>query len=151
MCLGEGITAEAILIPDLKLQNTTTSIPQVWSHYDANDWAMQDDGLQGPVGILLLGADCTALYPDDVFENNQVVRTDHCRLKRSRISGKLMMFGEGKSHEQQKVTGKNVNIRVTTAMPSDSISLQSNTDFSIFWPHVDDIEEEYEADTVDQY
>ena len=53
---------EAILIPSLNLKVTEAGIPDCFNRYNHMktniSWAQNDDGLRGPVGQLLLGADC---------------------------------------------------------------------------------------------
>ena len=66
--LGEDVSAEAILLPILQLKNTITDRPDCWKIFDGR-WAYQDDGCNGSVGQMLIGADCTRLIPTKVTDS----------------------------------------------------------------------------------
>ena len=55
---------EVILIPTLDLKVSVTSKPKCFKRYK-QQWAMNDDGNRGPVGWLLLDADCTQYFPSN--------------------------------------------------------------------------------------
>ena len=42
---------------------------------------------------ILMGSDCANIMPTDVYHNNQLVQTDSARLKKSFLTGKLLIHG----------------------------------------------------------
>ena len=60
---------EVILIPNLYLKVPEAGVPECFNRYNSQ-WAQNDDGLRGPVGQLLLGADCTQYFPYNLTHPN---------------------------------------------------------------------------------
>ena len=139
LALGNGITTEAILIPNLDLRATITNRPNCWAHLDGN-FAPQHGEHQGVVGQILLGADCSHLFPDDVFdEEGNLMMTPNCRLKQSVITGKYIIFGEGRQTDQQLTTR-------TAASNMTNVNLEA---YDTFWPHLDDLDITDDEDSDD--
>ena len=139
LTLGNGITTEAILIPNLDLRATVTKVPDCWTHLKGS-FASQHGENQGTVGQVLLGADCNHLFPDDVYdEEGNLMMTQNCRLKISIITGKYIIFGEGRQSDQQLTN------RIATTNMTDA-NLEA---YDTYWPHLDDLDNE-DLDDIDQ-
>ena len=137
LSLGNGNTAEAILIPNMDLKVTLTGKPKCWDKYNEL-WAYQDDGNNGPIGQLLLGADCTRLFPIPVIsESGSPVMTENCILQKSKLTGRYIIFGTGKQ-EDKEIQNDTAYIKTMTADNSDYKPYDDDSDFSLFWPHTDD-------------
>ena len=66
LTIGSNMYVEAILIPSLNLKVMEAGIPDCFERYNNltnSQWAQNNDGLRGPVGQLLLGADCMQYFP----------------------------------------------------------------------------------------
>merc|ERR1712240_278981 len=95
--LGRGQQMDSILIPTLQLKLRTIRTPEVWKHtYDA--FADQDhDNVKAQI---LVGADRSILFPIAELDNNgKPIETNKCRLMRSRITNRLILFG---AHEDNQ-------------------------------------------------
>ena len=97
--LGDGYDMDAILIPKLKLHLKTIDIPEVWQDLD-DTFADQD--YYNVDAQILVGADRSKLFPITVTDPaGEPIETDKCRLMRSRITNKLILFGACDEHEDE--------------------------------------------------
>merc|ERR1712240_704409 len=89
--LGDGQQTDAILMPTLQLKLKTIKTPEVWQHtYDA--FADQDHSTVK--AQILVGADRPTLFPiAEMDHNGNPIETSKCRLMRSRITNRLILFG----------------------------------------------------------
>ena len=81
---------DAILIPTLQLKLRTIRIPEVWQH-TYNTFADQDhDNVKAQI---LVGANRSTLFPiAEMDSNGKPIETNKCRLMRSRITNRLILF-----------------------------------------------------------
>ena len=93
--LGEGWQIEAILHHKLEVRTAPIERPRCFAKYD-NNWASQlgtSNCDQLPAQILL-GADCARIFLVNVVHSNGTpVQTKHCRLMRSVLTGRYLLFG----------------------------------------------------------
>ena len=88
---------DAILIPKLRLNLRTIDIPEIWQDLD-DTFADQD--YYNVQAQILVGADKSKLFPITVTDRTgEPIETDKCRLMRSRITNKLILFGACDEHE----------------------------------------------------
>ena len=88
---------DAILIPKLRLNLRTIDIPEIWQDLD-DTFADQD--YYNVQAQILVGADKSKLFPITVTDpTGEPIETDKCRLMRSRITNKLILFGACEEHE----------------------------------------------------
>ena len=95
--LGGGQQMDAILIPTLQLKLKTIKTPEVWQH-TYNTFADQNhDNVKAQI---LVGADRPTLFPiAEMDHNGTLIETNKCRLMRSRITNRLILFG---AHEDDQ-------------------------------------------------
>ena len=97
--LGDGYDMDAILIPKLRLNLRTIDIPDVWQDLD-DTFADQD--YYNVDAQILVGADRSKLFPITVTDpTGEPIETDKCRLMRSRITNRLILFGACDEHEDE--------------------------------------------------
>ena len=95
--LGDGHKMDAILIPNLRLNLRTINIPEPWQHLD-DTFADQD--YYNVKAQILVGADKSKLFPlAERDSKGNPIETDKCRLMRSRITNKLILFGACEEHQ----------------------------------------------------
>ena len=86
---------------------------------------------------MLLGADCTKLFPIPVTDDQgNPVRTENCILQKYVITGRYIIFGVGKPNDKE-IASQEVTINTLTADNSDYRPYTHDSDFTIFWPHHD--------------
>ena len=110
---------DAILIPTLQLKLKTIKTPEVWQHnYDT--FADQDhDNVKAQI---LVGADRSTLFPiAEMDHNGTPIETNKCRLMRSRITNRLILFG---AHEDDQDYQELMNPDVK--VPNVQASVASN-------------------------
>merc|ERR1712240_263843 len=95
--LGGGQQMDVILIPTLQLKLKTIKTPEVWQHtYDA----FADQNHDNVKAQILVGADRPTLFPiAEMDDNGTPIETNKCRLMRSRITNRLILFG---AHEDDQ-------------------------------------------------
>ena len=86
---------------------------------------------------MLLGADCTKLFPIPVTDD-QPIMTENCIFQKSVITGRYIIFGVGKPNDKE-IASQEVTINTLTANNSDYRPYAHDSDFTIFWPHHDDV------------
>ncbi len=97
--LGDGYDMDAILIPKLRLKLRTIDIPDEWQDLD-DTFADQDH--YNVNAQILVGADRSKLFPITVTSpTGQPLETEKCRLMRSRITNKLILFGACEDHDDE--------------------------------------------------
>ena len=89
--LGNGNTIDAILSPHLRLTLRAADIPDEWKGQE-NTFADQDNS--NVKAQILVGADQAKLFPVTVTNPaGEPIETEMCRLMRSRITNRLIVFG----------------------------------------------------------
>ena len=97
--IGDGYKMDAILIPKLKLNLKTIDIPEEWQDLD-DTFADQDH--YNVDAQILVGADRSKLFPITVTSpTGEPIETEKCRLMRSRITNRLILFGACEDHEDE--------------------------------------------------
>merc|ERR1712115_318296 len=97
--LGNGYNMDAILSPELRLTLRKTDIPDEWQGLD--DIFADQDHLNVDAQILV-GADKSKLFPITVTSpTGEPIETEMCRLMRSRITNRLILFGACKDQEDE--------------------------------------------------
>ena len=119
--LGNGDIIDAILSPHLKLTLRAADIPDEWKG-QVNTFADQDNS--NVKAQILVGADQAKLFPITVTNPaGQPIETDVCRLMRSRITNKLIIFGACKEQRDKMVRGSaKAIIRGTEVTNASSIT-----------------------------
>ena len=85
---------QGVLYPKLEMKARTIKRPECFSPYDRN-WTVQLGnyiGDQLPAQILI-GDDCTRIFPVCVETRCIPVQMRNCRLMRSVLTGRYLMFG----------------------------------------------------------
>jgi hypothetical protein len=130
--LGNNLQIDAVLIPNLRLNLHSLEIPAQWQDLE-DDFADQDTSdVQAQI---LVGADKATIFP--VCELNKYDRPmeiGSCRLMRSRVTGKLIMFGACENEEQEGSDALHVN-NVRANVSDDDILIEPMNTLAI-----DDIE-----------
>ena len=105
--MGNKLNIEAVLIPDLRLNLHSLEIPSQWQDLE-DDFADQDTtDVQAQI---LVGADRATMFPTNEMDDYEVpVEVPGCRLLRSRLTGKLIMFGACQNEKQRNSEGIQVN------------------------------------------
>ena len=134
--LGEGNEMDAILIPNLRLNLRTINIPEPWQHLD-DTFADQD--YYNVKAQILVGADKSRLFPlAERDSKGNPIETDKCRLMRSRITNKLILFGACDEHQddQEKMDTEAQVHQVQTDEEADESlrSIMQNLAISDFEP-----------------
>ena len=87
---------DAILSPELRLTLRKTDIPDEWQGLE-DTFADQDH--HNVDAQILVGADKSKLFPITVTNHaGEPIETEMCRLMRSRITNRLILFGACKDH-----------------------------------------------------
>ena len=122
--LGEGHNMDAILIPKLRLNLRTIDIPEPWQDLD-DTFADQD--YYNVQAQILVGADKSKLFPlAERDRTGEPIETDKCRLMRSRITNKLILFGACDEHEEsQERMDTEAQIHQVQAVETDDEKLSS--------------------------
>ena len=87
-------------MPTLQLNLETIKTPKVWNH---NHKAFADQNYHTVKAQILVGADRPTLFPiAELDDQGNPVETSKCRLMRSRLTNRLILFGghEDDQHEQ---------------------------------------------------
>ena len=100
--LGKDWQVEGVLYPKLEMKTQVIKRPDCFSQYDGN-WAVQLGHFpsnQVPAQILI-GVDYASIFPVSVLTSDgSPVQTKNCRLMRSVLSGKYLMFGFSKGNDK---------------------------------------------------
>ena len=97
LTLGDGLQLDAVIIPNLQLTLQSMDIPEEWQDI-AGTFADQDTfNVQAQI---LVGADKATIFPySEKDDQGRLVQTSMCRLMRSNITNKLIMFGACEDHQ----------------------------------------------------
>ena len=89
--LGNNLQLDAVLIPDLRLNLHSLEIPEQWQDKE-EEFADQDTSdVQAQI---LIGADRATIFPVcELNRHEKPIELGSCRLMRSSITDKLIMFG----------------------------------------------------------
>ena len=134
--LGEGHNMDAILIPKLRLNLRTIDIPEPWQHLD-DTFADQD--YYNVQAQILVGADKSKLFPlAERDSKGEPIETDKCRLMRSRITNKLILFGACDEHqdsqERMDTEAQIHQVQAVEAADESLCSIMQNLAISDFEP-----------------
>ena len=84
-------------MPTLQLNLETIKTPKVWHH---NHKAFADQDYRTVKAQILVGADRPTLFPiAELDDNGNPIETNKCRLMRSRLTNRLILFG---AHEDDQ-------------------------------------------------
>ena len=92
---------QGVLYPKLEMKAHTIKRPECFSPYNGN-WAVQLGnyiGDQLPAQILI-GDDCTCIFPVCVETRCIPVQMRNCRLMRSVLTGRYLMFGLSNKNDE---------------------------------------------------
>ena len=119
---------DAVLIPNLRLNLQSMEIPEQWQHLE-DDFADQD--MSDVQAQVLVGADKATIFP--YYELNKYgkpMEVGSCRLMRSHLTNKLIMFGACETHEDLEDTAGDAfqvnNIRANVDS-DDALTRSMNT------------------------
>ena len=103
-------------------------IPEEWRHLE-DEFADQDTfDVQAQI---LIGADMATVFPYcELNRHDRPVKVKSCRLMRSYLTNKLIMFGACETHENSRNTTREasqVNLIRANASKSDAIVNSMNT------------------------
>ena len=134
--LGEGNEMDAILIPNLRLNLRTINIPEPWQHLD-DTFADQD--YYNVKAQILVGADKARLFPlAEMDSKGKPIETDKCRLMRSRITNKLILFGacddHPDNHEKMDIGAEIHQVQTNEEAEESLRSIMQNLAISDFDP-----------------
>ena len=134
--LGEGHNMDAILIPKLRLNLRTIDIPEPWQDLD-DTFADQD--YYNVKAQILVGADKSKLFPlAERDSRGDPIETDKCRLMRSRITNKLILFGACEEHqdnqERMDTEAQIHQVQAVEAADESLCSIMQNLAISDFEP-----------------
>jgi hypothetical protein len=119
--LGNNLQIDAVLIPNLRLNLHSLEIPVQWQELE-DDFADQDTSdVQAQI---LVGADKATIFP--VCELNKYekpVELGSCRLMRSRVTNKLIMFGACENEDQEDSGTGALHVNNVRANVSDDDTL----------------------------
>ena len=91
-----------MLYPKLEMKTHVIKCPECFSQYDGN-WAVQlghYPSNQVPAQILV-GVDYASIFPVSVLTSDgSPVQTKNCRLMKSVLSGRYLMFGFSKGNDE---------------------------------------------------
>ena len=100
--LGKDWQVEGVLYPKLEMKTQVIKRPECFSQYDGN-WAVQlghYPSNQVPAQILV-GVDYASIFPVSVLTSSgSPVQTKNCRLMKSVLSGRYLMFGFSKGNDE---------------------------------------------------
>ena len=97
LSLKKDIKLDAILIPNMRLNMQSMAIPDIWEDLD-EEFADQDT--TDVKAQILIGADKAILFPTDVTNpDGTIAETNMCRLMKSRITDRVIMFGACDDHD----------------------------------------------------
>ena len=127
---------DAILIPKLRLNLRTIDIPDVWQDLD-DTFADQDH--YNVDAQILVGADRSKLFPITVTDpTGEPIETEKCRLMRSRITNRLILFGACEDHEDEldriNTKAQIHQVQAVDAEDESLCSIMQNLAFSDFEP-----------------
>ena len=100
--LNETYQLEAVLVPDLALITASIQRPDCLKEFDGQ-WALQVASVPNGqlLAQILIGADNARLFPQEVNDiDGFPIRTQNCRVKRSVISGRYLLFGHAEPGDQ---------------------------------------------------
>ena len=119
--LGNGYNMDAILSPGLRLTLREADIPDEWKGLE-DTFADQDNS--NVKAQILVGADQAKLFPVTVTNPaGEPIETEMCRLMRSRITNRLIVFGACKDQrdETDRISAKTI-VRKTEVTNLSSIT-----------------------------
>ena len=125
---------KAILIPTLNLKVTEVGIPYCFNKYNHMktniSWAQNDEGLKGPVGQLLLGADCIEYFPYNLTHpNSRPVMTRKMSLLVSNLTIKIIRFGSAVKYDKE-ILNHSILVNKVASDTTNYRPFLSNTDFT---------------------
>ena len=134
LTLGGELQLDAVLIPNLRLNLQSMKIPEEWQHM-VDEFADQDTF--DVHAQILIGADKATVFPYcEMDENGKPIQISSCRLMRSHLTNKLIMFGaceEHQDHEDTPGDGLQVNqVRASAEddkVLADSMNILAISDF----------------------
>ena len=95
--LDEDIKIDAILIPKLQLNLKSMTMPEEFQDLEEEFADQETFNVEAQI---LIGADKSKIFPDWVKnEDGTFKQTETCRLMRSTITNKIIMFGACEGHE----------------------------------------------------
>ena len=104
---SERFQIDAVLIPDLRLNLQSMEIPEEWRHLE-DEFADQDTF--DVHAQILIGADKATVFPYcELNKYEKPVQVRSCRLMRSHLTNKLIMFGACETHEKSRNTTGDVS------------------------------------------
>ena len=129
--LGKDWQVEGVLYPKLEMKTQVIKRPDCFSKYDGN-WAVQlghYSGNQIPAQILI-GVDCARIFPVSVLTSTgSPVQTKNCRLVKSVLSGRYLMFGfsngNDKLYDNDSIQQANVSLSRVDPIVSQINEFQS--------------------------
>ena len=89
--LCDGSTMEAVCVTSLEIRAVSLGTPKIWAKY-ASQWALPVSENRVYAQILV-GADCPALHPHDVFVHGDISCNGTARLMKSRVTGRYLAWG----------------------------------------------------------
>ena len=124
LALGDDFQLDAVLIPNLRLSLQSMDVPEAWQHL-SDEFADQDTvDVQAQI---LVGADKATIFPYcETDERGRPMQISSCRLMRSHLTNKLIMFGACKEHEDPEEGGSNtLQVHHTQADANEDEALTS--------------------------
>ena len=84
---------EIICVPNMDINSYSISVPQRFKSIPGQ-WAVPTlSHERHRLPQVLIGSDCPSLMPVDVYHEGKLAETKHARLKRSVLTGKLLLHG----------------------------------------------------------
>ena len=100
LTLGDDFQLDAVLIPNLRLHLRSMDIPDVWKHLSDE---LADQDMVDIQAQILVGADKATIFPYcETDEDGKPMQVSSCRLMRSHLTNKLILFGACKEHEDTR-------------------------------------------------
>ena len=125
LALGDELQLDAVLIPNLRLNLQSMEVPEKWQHL-ADEFADQDTF--DVHAQILVGADKATVFPYcEMDENGKPIQISSCRLMRSHLTNKLIMFGACEEHEDSgDTTGDALQVNHIRANTKDDEALTNS-------------------------
>ena len=89
------------MVPDLSLITASIQRPECLAEFDGQ-WALQVASVPNGqiLAQILVGADNARIFPQEVCDvDGYPIRTQNCRVKRSVISGRCLLFGHAQPND----------------------------------------------------
>ena len=100
MTLGDNIQLDAILIPQLHLHLQPIEVPEQFTDIEEEFADQETFAVEAQI---LIGADRSKLFPDWLKNaDGTFIESDNCRIMRSVITNKLILFGACTGHDHQE-------------------------------------------------